>query len=125
MSRRIWLAALAALALAGQARAQSDFTQRTPETPSDRWFSYDFNQQGKVGNQGYRSTDSNLFIGLPAGFNLTGDFSWYRTDTTSGTPTFSFGGGKDWDQVSLSANYAITTLANDFQSNAVEVKGYI
>ncbi|MFI5350675.1 MAG: hypothetical protein ACHQ2Z_14105 [Elusimicrobiota bacterium] len=90
--------------------------------PSDKkaW-GLTFKQKGSFGNQQYRMSDTSLDLEMPYGLDLNADLNVYSNSTSSMTPTVTFGAGWTNGMSAYTASYAITTLANNYEADSLDV----
>ncbi|MFI5349019.1 MAG: hypothetical protein ACHQ2Z_05720 [Elusimicrobiota bacterium] len=111
------------LALAAAPGRAEEASQAPDAAKGDvqKQFSFDPKVRFLSGNQDYNFGEARLDIGLPYGLQAVLDFSAYEIAGTSWTPTITFGAGENWGNVSVSGTYAVTTLANNYNANAVDI----
>ena len=79
-----------------------------------------FKQKAFFGNQDYRMSDTYLDLAAPHGLDFNADLNDYSDSTSSASPTITFGAGWATGLVSYTGSYAITTLANDYEADALD-----
>ena len=92
-----------------------------PRPPNDKPWGFTFKQKGMLGNQDYRMSDTSLDLEMPYGLDLNADLNAFSNATSSMTPTVTFGAGWTSGMVAYTGTYAITTLANNYQADAVDL----
>jgi hypothetical protein len=130
MSKRLLFSLVCLLCLAAVGRAQENSSavpaatdnSTVPDKEESPWH-FSPKQKFTVGNQQYKGSDTAIYLDMPLGFSVNADANLYESNTSSLTPTYTIGAGASWDQASLKASYAISTLANDESSTAVDVGG--
>jgi hypothetical protein len=91
-----------------------------PRPAGEAW-GVTFKQKGMVGNQQFRLSDTSLDVEMPHGLDLNADLNVYSNSTSSMSPTITFGAGWTTGLVAYTGSYAVTTLANDYEANAIDL----
>ncbi len=112
--------------------ASASFSQETEsnvhaEKPAseERSFSFEAQQKVIVGSHHYQNTDTFVDLGLPKGFGINADFNAFRNDTSSWTPTITFGVGRTWNNLALAGTYAVSPLTDDTRSTAFDASASV
>ena len=92
-----------------------------PRPSNQKPWGLTFKQKGAFGNQGFRMSDTSLDLEMPYGLDLNADLNVYSNSTSSTTPTVTFGGSWTNGMTAYNGSYAITTLANNYQANEVDL----
>jgi hypothetical protein len=105
--------------LKGAKPVADDEADEKPE--GDNPWGLTFKQKAAAGNQDYRMSDTSLDVDMPHDLDLNADVNVYKNSTSSMTPTVTFGAGWAPGRLNLTGSYAITTLANDYEADAVDL----
>jgi hypothetical protein len=105
----------------GATSVASDDDTASPRPEGDMSWGVTLKQRGMLGNLGYWMTDTSLDIAAPYGVDLNADLNDFGNSTSSASPTVTMGAGWTNGISAYTASYAVTTLANNYQANALDL----